>query len=540
MMQGRQKIGYVLLFLWGVLLSGFGTVLADPYFVIDSENQWREALAPMLPGPVIRGMLPHEWDAYMQVWYGPGQGDEMEGEPHPPAIFLPPNLELCVGACADQMDHNGGMLMMWGPPDTIMEEGPYASAWVYEYGEDPDLQNVTITVTVTPPLGVGITSVSFAMVDVNGRIRTWWWAVPGVIPEGIATTVTIDTTLTGVGATNPAASGYASDPGFDLSQVNVFTADESGMWVFGQEPVPPPGQIVPRLWNYWANLIVTPKPPPQGGAGKWFIKWSQPPVVRDDGQIYGWDQRSVYNIEPVQIVADDWECKDDRPITDIHWWGSFLGWHLPYMAPFLMPKAFHIGIWTDVIADDPANEFPFSHPGKLIWENYCDNFVWNFAGYDLDPRPPGGPGGEVQEREACFQFTQLLSQNEWFYQKPNPDGTRRIYWLSIAAIYDPDVGGVPNYPWGWKTRPHFFNDDAVVILDTSGPWPPTIGSVMNGGFPIQLPPYPDEGKTWDVAFELTTNRRGPCEQLVADLNHDCIVNLPDFAIMANEWLMMSP
>ncbi|MCK4998519.1 MAG: hypothetical protein KAS23_03255, partial [Anaerohalosphaera sp.] len=23
------------------------------------------------------------------------------------------------------------------------------------------------------------------------------------------------------------------------------------------------------------------------------------------------------------IVADDWRCKDDRPVTDIHWWGSY-------------------------------------------------------------------------------------------------------------------------------------------------------------------------------------------------------------------------
>ena len=129
------------------------------------------------------------------------------------------------------------------------------------------------------------------------------------------------------------------------------------------------------------------------------------------------------------------------------------------------------------------------------------------------------------ENEACFQFTQLLSENEWFQQEPNEDpDIPHIYWLSIAAVYDE----TPSYPWGWKTRPHKFNDDAVRITGASL-WPPAIGSVFNAGIPIEL-----QGESWDLAFELTTNE--PKAPASADLNYDGIVNLADFAIFASQWL----
>jgi hypothetical protein len=101
-----------------------------------------------------------------------------------------------------------------------------------------------------------------------------------------------------------------------------------------------------------------------------------------------------------------------------------------------------------------------------------------------------------------------------------------VYWLSIAAVYDPQQ--VVQNPWGWKTRPHQFNDDAVRIQNATV-WPPTIGSVFSTGIPIEL-----QGVSWDLAFELTTNE--PKAPASADLNYDGVVNLADFAIFASQWL----
>jgi len=436
---------------------------------------------------MIEPMYPPEWSDYMMQW----SMFLVAGEPYPSSPFIPPILpqgELYVyggGGGGGTHPEDAGLVMVWGPT----APGEYASAWKYEYGLDPDLTNTIITVTVTAPQW-GITgqvnNVSFGIQDAVGAIRSWQWQCgPGKpIPWNMPTTIMIDPMVAGVAAATPAASGFMNNPGFNLTQSLVFIVDENAQWVGGPLPVPPPGgQVQAGLWNYWHNLVVTPKiksKPPL------ITKWSQPPVLWEEPThnpppvFYGWDEQSLFNWGP-PIVADDWHCTDQRPVTDIHWWGSFIGWTQP--DPPQMPDAFHIGIWTDV----PAGvDKPFSHPGVLIWENYCTSFEWNFAGYDYDPRG-------LIENEACFQFNQYLNPDEYFYQDPGPDGN--IYWISISAIYQQ----LPVHPWGWKTRPHFFQDDAVRITDTSM-WPPAVGSEWTDGEPIEFP----QGISWDVAFELST------------------------------------
>ena len=112
-----------------------------------------------------------------------------------------------------------------------------------------------------------------------------------------------------------------------------------------------------------------------------------------------------------------------------------------------------------------------------------------------------------------------------------------VYWLSIVAIYD---GNTPEHPWGWKTRPHFCKDDAVRITGLVGQWPPIIGSVWEGGEPIEYP----SGTSWDMAFVLTTNRKytprkwhwPDDESSSLDLYQDGIINFKDLANMAEHWL----
>ena len=120
-----------------------------------------------------------------------------------------------------------------------------------------------------------------------------------------------------------------------------------------------------------------------------------------------------------------------------------------------------------------------------------------------------------------------------------------VFWLSIAAIYNPADYPI-QYPWGWKTREHFFNDDAVRITDANHPvngttWPPTpptVGSKWVLGNPIY---FPDPNYSWDVAFELTTNAPNyPDDPIPGDLNADKIVNLVDLDIMATNWLTAAP
>ncbi len=496
---------------------------ASPYSAIDTKSQWDEAIQT----GTVTSVDALEWYDYMQQWAAylePGT------EPYPQNKYFQPDLyvwepnEVCY--THPSWPDSAGLVMAWHDDMTL--PGSYSAAWKYTYPTDPDLSNVVITVTVLPPCS-NINTVSLGLKDINGNIRAWHWNVPGTLPCGVPTTITIDTSIAGPGAGSPAADGYMSNPAFNITQVAALLFDENCLWVAGTG-VPPPGQVIPRAWNYWYDLIITPKPVKTIGP----LKWSQPPVELDQGRILGWDEKSIRIIRP--LMADDWLCKDQRPVTDIHWWGSFIGWMKPEL-PYLKPVAFHFGIWTDV-PKNPNDLKSFSHPGRLIWQYTCQDYQWNFAGYDKDPRKTVDSTGttavfDPAVKDSCFQFYCVLPQASWFYQKPQTNGQGTIYWLSIAAIYP--SGTNPYYPWGWKTRPRFFNDDAVRILQLQGGiWPPVLGSQWASGQPVEFP----RGVSWDLAFELTTNTA--TAPPIVDYNADGIVNFWDLAFFANYWLETIP
>ena len=413
----------------------------SPYFLVDSQEEWQIKLDADWPDVLIRPLGQEEGDAYLQqlkdFWIP--EDDSMPYSPIDPdlPVFIPSELYVWEGdddPGADEPD-DAGLVMKWGNEDTPDNE-ERASAWAWDY-DDPDLSNCIITVTASPPGPSGINRISLGMQDVNGNIRSWWWNVPSVVPyapPGTPTTITIDTTMIGIGATNPPASGFANNAAFDIKQVQNIIADENANWVATQGAVPPGGQIS-AIWNYWHNLSVTPKLPATGANSKWYVKYSQPPVevVDEPGKIVGWDEVSNYNHQPDPIMADDWECADDRPITDIHWWGSFKGWTQPHLPPIL-PIAFRIGIWTDVKDPNPGDpgDNDWSHPGELIWENECTTSVWNFAGYDVDPRIGDA---DFQENETCFRVGSVPQSGRVVLA--GADGRRHTQYL--LAQYRPGL-----------------------------------------------------------------------------------------------------
>jgi hypothetical protein len=216
------------------------------------------------------------------------------------------------------------------------------------------------------------------------------------------------------------------------------------------------------------------------------LKWSQPPVVLpiipspDLPLFLGWDQVSMV---PEIVVADDFPCKDPRPVTDLHWWGSY-----PQLAPGTTPRrpdSFLIRFWTDVPAGADPN-MPWSHPGEERWRIVCENYTWEPVGYDIDVEQYLR-NNEVVIVDQAYQYNQTLKPEEYFYQDPGEN----IYWISIQAQYvNPTAADV----WGWKTRPHMFNDDAVTGIDVG------VGPADIGWQEIRT----SDGQSWDMAFELTT------------------------------------
>ena len=203
------------------------------------------------------------------------------------------------------------------------------------------------------------------------------------------------------------------------------------------------------------------------------VKWSQPPDLL-------WTALNIQSTWPSPIVADDWKCPDGLPVTDIHWWGSYIGWTGIEPPPGLL--GFWFGFYTDVPAG-VDQQVPWSHPGEKLRDfvNYFTNgdlFENHFAMvYDQSGQ---------QIIESKFQYTKILPEALWFPQEKDT-----IYWLAIAAI----MQGNSPFLWGWETSdPSIHNlDDAVFGI----PLP------TGGGLFWQKLQYPN-GQSIDMAFELTT------------------------------------
>jgi hypothetical protein len=553
------KLLQVTLFVFSVLsFVMLSSAQASPYFMI-GQDEWAQALAD----GNVRPMTSSDWNGLIAAWHDPNS--TVEGGLPPPADFCPAELYVYYPPCCNEpcypgadfflpesyvyevprcnklcwipdFDDNGivnfvdfsyfashwlsysyptepGMVMVWYPQ---IEDYNSASGWKFEYGDDPDLRNTTVSIQVLPTTSLISTNWQFSaggfieivFIDVNNRRRAWTWYVPAGQPLQATSriTLTITTNSAGVSTATPQTTRGFAELGFDISSVKYLFCDEQSIFNDFSRPIPPPSGTLMGYawqWNYLYNLVITPLPTPEPEPN--YFKWRQPArYTGNQGNYWGWDVRSVdnNNIPPIpkEICADDWLCTDDRPVTGIRWWGSFPnrywrqypGWRDPNNLSPVPPKGFHIGIWTDS-PGDIQDMSKISCPNEMIWEYFCYDYNWKFVGFDRTP-----DASRYLPTDACYRFSCNLPDPNFFMQDPK---VNRVYWLSIAAIYDSPV--TAQYVWGWKTRPHYYQDDAVRITSTiGGEWPPGVGSRWGTGSQVEFPRW----YSWDLSFELVTNR----------------------------------
>ncbi|MHC4498560.1 MAG: DUF7901 domain-containing protein, partial [Planctomycetota bacterium] len=192
--------------------------------------------------------------------------------------------------------------------------------------------------------------------------------------------------------------------------------------------------------------------------GEWFELYDpmQPVPVSLDLAFVLTTKKSELYID--RLVADDWPCDYNTPITATVWWGSYIDYGyeacgMSWMPLPVKPDYFLLNIWDDV----PAGvDLQYSHPNEIIWEYRAYDYGEVLVGYDKHPH--GEPN------EAVFRYSVRIPHDEWFLQdKPND-----VYWFSVVAVYDDNV---PNYDWGWTNHKHVYNDDAVagVLIVNGGP-----------------------------------------------------------------------
>jgi hypothetical protein len=113
--------------------------------------------------------------------------------------------------------------------------------------------------------------------------------------------------------------------------------------------------------------------------------------------------------------------------------------------------------------------------------------------------------------DTCFRYDFEIPETEWFQQEP----ACTIYWVSISAMH---MSQPPQLLWGWKTREHFFMDDAVRIFAPTAPVP-------GAGFEFGEPIFDQIGTSWDMAFTITTRRCPPSSPAQPDMIRDLPGNM---------------
>ena len=195
-------------------------------------------------------------------------------------------------------------------------------------------------------------------------------------------------------------------------------------------------------------------------------------------------------------LADDWQCSQTGPVSDIHFWISVQQAPPGTPPPVLQP--FRVLIRSDV----PAGTIPgvdYSTPGSILWSKTID--TTDASSYKIRSYGSGNQGwydpwsgyANYPDHTDFFQInlTNLGTATNPVFQQNQ--GT--IYWLEIGMLNAYDIGwktaDLNSYPAPW-TGSHFM-DDAVYSL---GPNPATTWQDMY--YPGSTPP-----KSLDLAFVIT-------------------------------------
>ena len=194
----------------------------------------------------------------------------------------------------------------------------------------------------------------------------------------------------------------------------------------------------------------------------------------------GWDVNATFP----KVLADDWECTETGPVTDIHFWGSWAD-DIPGQITNV-----HVSIHSNIPA---SPDVQYSHPGDLLWSRDFDPS--QFA--TVDPWGEGDQGWFDPNTGAYFP------NNHMYFHQINITDIRDafvqnvggIYWLDISVTVA-DIPGTPPALWGWKTSKDHFMDDAV-WSDYATPGRSTDEALWNELFD------PISGESLDLAFVIT-------------------------------------
>jgi hypothetical protein len=219
-----------------------------------------------------------------------------------------------------------------------------------------------------------------------------------------------------------------------------------------------------------------------------FVIVGMAPADWDPGQPYkmhypqlpdpeGWDVCLVD-----QWVADDFECTESGPITDIHFWTS---WREDQLGD-VPNDAWDISIWDDA----------GGMPGMLLWQLAPGQGTIATRWYGSGDQGWACPSTSIFQRPDHQEFYQVNITN---IQAPWVQEAGTLYWLVIRA----SIPEWPNPVVGWKTST---NQPPGPIFQAPALWSPD----LIGWQPVNTGAAAPEFH--DMAFVIT-NDGGPQDDL---------------------------
>jgi hypothetical protein len=149
-----------------------------------------------------------------------------------------------------------------------------------------------------------------------------------------------------------------------------------------------------------------------------------------------------------KVLADDWECSETGPVTDIHFWFSAEGdWPDIYGELEAFISSIHVSIHDNI--PDPDGPGPlFSEPGAVLWEaNFPpDPPVVFIEEYGYGPQGWYDPNTETY---SPFDHSRIYQCNIVGIPDPFEQELGTIYWLDLSIATDDSTH--PTKLLGWKT-----------------------------------------------------------------------------------------
>ena len=311
---------------------------------------------------------------------------------------------------------------------------------------------------------------------------------PWLEKEGNVYWLSIEARYETVAPSNGVWGWTTADPGANWNDDAVLSrGEEPPVW---NELVHPP-QVAP-----WSGILNHPHTGESVNmafelltdvVGRRAKKWAQEPDQIEGVDMASWRRAA----EQGTLRADDFDS-DSRRVTDIHWWGSYVGWQSSITGsetnPVAPPAGNNRPLGFDVSWHVHGPGTPGTGTSFFVSISNCHEVYYGMVDQHW-------LGPDHYEHEYQY-YVDLLDTN--IAVEPWDTHGGEHYWINIQAVFPAGFELVEHDGWGWTVTDDVAAEPSAVSTNLGGSWAPAF---LPSG-------HPHAGAPVDLAFELTTDEVG--------------------------------